>query len=853
MVPDLTLEVIYLNGTTDFKMEFDICGCANIRFLSHITHSRAQFLAALSKGVVRSRVIIVVGSFNPLDADYLPSIISKATGFVEKTVDTTAYNMPLDTEYALPERAIPLITKGGVLGGCVLENNDQSIIMLTADRDIRHELLSFLVCPYLKMLVGKVPTAQEINETNTNKIETKSITAKELAEQKPKEQNTSEPKMAEQVNEAPISTESSEEDANSSIMLKTGKNGEGFVVLEQPENYEENKLPLDYIVENEERPHKKPRKALKSIVAVLLVLLVLLSAFFGYKFVYQPMHYQRVLAEIASLYGRTWDKLPENMNYKFGMLYKTNDDVVGWLSIPETNISFPVVSSKGKPDNFYKNHLFEGTISTIGTPYTHCEIEEDTYSRNVIIYGKGDGENSAFSDLKSFLSEEKYKNSLIFTFDTLFLEQRFKIVAVYSETNSKKPDFETAFFDDTAFLNYVEKVKEKSQITTNIDVTSSDELVTVVSEEKGSRTVIVGRKVRTGEMPMVDLDSNPTIELPNPSDTSSTESSPLQEIVDTSSNPISSEPTSSKAPQNTDRFEQEAPTSSYVEITPTPAPTIPNVDGTAPSVPPLETLNLPTLTIKNTLTGDTLSLPANEAVAMVVEAEMGSHFHEEALKAQAVAAYSWLLANGAASGSVPSAPMKTAGARAVSAANSVAGVVALYEGKVIQTYYFPISAGKTADSSSIWSAQLPYLKSVDSSVDKNADKFQTIKTYSASELAARVKAAMGVDLTKIADKSRWFSCTYDSSGVYVKTINIGGAEKKGTYMRTNILNYEIRSSAYTISYNKIDDKFTLVVKGYGHGVGMSQVGANYYAQNGLTYVQILKHYYTGIELGIYTN
>ena len=63
----------------------------------------------------------------------------------------------------------------------------------------------------------------------------------------------------------------------------------------------------------------------------------------------------------------------------------------------------------------------------------------------------------------------------------------------------------------------------------------------------------------------------------------------------------------------------------------------------------------------------------------------------------------------------------------------------------------------------------------------------------------------------------------------------------------------LRSSAYKVVYSATEDKFVFTVKGYGHGVGMSQTGANAYAKNGWNYEKILKHYYTGISIGTYFN
>ena len=87
MIPDLTLEVIYINQPTDFKMEFELCSSSNIRFLSMAVKDRTEFLTALSKSVVRSRAIVTVGSFNPLDKLYVPKIIAKATGYELKAVE----------------------------------------------------------------------------------------------------------------------------------------------------------------------------------------------------------------------------------------------------------------------------------------------------------------------------------------------------------------------------------------------------------------------------------------------------------------------------------------------------------------------------------------------------------------------------------------------------------------------------------------------------------------------------------------------------------------------------------------------------------------------------------------------
>lgn len=236
-----------------------------------------------------------------------------------------------------------------------------------------------------------------------------------------------------------------------------------------------------------------------------------------------------------------------------------------------------------------------------------------------------------------------------------------------------------------------------------------------------------------------------------------------------------------------------------------------------------------------------------DIIPCIIEAEMGSGCHIEALKAQAVAAYCWLINAGSKTGAAPPAPMKNPGSRAVSAAKAVNGVKATYGGSTAQTYYYAISAGYSANCKDVWYADLPYLRAVESPGDRNASGFKTTVTYSASELASRVKKTYGVDLSKVA-KSKWFKVTYDENGAYARSINIGGKKTvNGSSFRDTLLDYELRSTAFKINYS--GGKFTFTVYGYGHGVGMSQVGAEYYASKGRSYVDILKHYYRGVSVG----
>ena len=247
--------------------------------------------------------------------------------------------------------------------------------------------------------------------------------------------------------------------------------------------------------------------------------------------------------------------------------------------------------------------------------------------------------------------------------------------------------------------------------------------------------------------------------------------------------------------------------------------------------------------------GDYIKGDYMDIIPYIVEAEMGGGFSMEALKAQAVAAYCWLINAGSTKGSAPAVPLKNPTQNAIDAASAVNGQKVTYNGETAQTYYYAISAGYSANCKDVWYADIPYLRAVNSSVDKDYDGFETKVTYTAAELQSRVSSTYGINLSGTS-KSKWFSVKYDENDAYVRKVTIGGKKDvTGSSFRDELLDYELRSTAFKIKYNKSKDTFTFTVRGFGHGVGMSQVGANYYAKQGWTYKEILTHYYPGTSVG----
>ena len=251
----------------------------------------------------------------------------------------------------------------------------------------------------------------------------------------------------------------------------------------------------------------------------------------------------------------------------------------------------------------------------------------------------------------------------------------------------------------------------------------------------------------------------------------------------------------------------------------------------------------------------------------VVAAEMPASFHPEALKAQAVAARTYCIYQMRGSGdkhpqadvcgdyTCCQAYMTPAQAAEVwgeetrrytdKIAQAVAGtdgLLCLYGGEPIDAVFFSSAAGKTSDAVEVWGSQVPYLQSVASPEGEEVPGWKTVVTFTLEEFRARfLESFPQADLSGPA--AGWFSePILDSSGA-VSAISIGGVDLTGPQARQAL---GLRSAHFTVEPR--EETVVIYVTGYGHGVGMSQYGANALADQGKDFETILKWYYTGISV-----
>nr|WP_162990857.1 stage II sporulation protein D [Maliibacterium massiliense] len=259
----------------------------------------------------------------------------------------------------------------------------------------------------------------------------------------------------------------------------------------------------------------------------------------------------------------------------------------------------------------------------------------------------------------------------------------------------------------------------------------------------------------------------------------------------------------------------------------------------------------------------------------VVSAEMPASYEPEALKAQAVAARTYTVRKIAALGGGPCGAVLGAEicsnpahcqayltddelrsrwgasydanhARIVQAVKDTRGLILTYEGKPITALYHANSGGATEDSEKAFSQALPYLRSVSSPGEDAYPSYQSQKVLARAEAAAIIKQNKPEANVTAENIQETFTITARTASGRVDTASVGGVSVRGTALRDW---FSLRSTNFEMAFD--DQNLTFNVKGYGHGVGMSQNGANAMAQGGSSYAAILTHYYTGATLQAY--
>lgn len=266
-------------------------------------------------------------------------------------------------------------------------------------------------------------------------------------------------------------------------------------------------------------------------------------------------------------------------------------------------------------------------------------------------------------------------------------------------------------------------------------------------------------------------------------------------------------------------------------------------------------------------TGEVVRESVESYVRGVVAAEMPPEFELEALEAQAVAARTYIVRR-LVTGDFSQVPVEDAWItdsivhqaflpwdhvrslwgeqrfttyeeKLTAAVQQTAGWILTYDGTPIDAAYFSTSNGQTENAEEYWQEEIPYLRSVASPWDEHlSPRYEQTFLFEADDFYAK----LGVPAIPAASASP-FSILEQTTGGRVKTIEIGGQQMTGREVRERL---DLPSAHFSL--HMVEGQIEVTTYGYGHGIGMSQYGAQGMALAGMDAEEILRHYYSGIAI-----
>ena len=270
----------------------------------------------------------------------------------------------------------------------------------------------------------------------------------------------------------------------------------------------------------------------------------------------------------------------------------------------------------------------------------------------------------------------------------------------------------------------------------------------------------------------------------------------------------------------------------------------------------------------HTKTKDVEEIDLDTYLLGVVSSEMPASFEEEALKAQSIVARTYTIykiINGSKHENADicddaaccqawiskeerlnkwnEEERQSNWAKIENAVNTTKGKIVTYEGKPINAFFHSNSGGTTDTATNVWGGtNYPYLQAVETSGEDTYKQYSSEVVVTKKEFISKIKKYHNnfeIDFSK----NNTIEVLEYTEGNRVKKIKIGNLELSGVEIRTI---FGLKSARFKIQIEGENIKFNVI--GYGHGVGMSQTGADSMAKQGKNYEEIIKHYYTGVEI-----
>lgn len=309
MFQNVKVDIIYYDTSTDFELEFNLCGCCRMRLLTDKTDDQKLFLHMMARSVSRSRIIILTGKLFGDDG-----IINLTANAISKSIvaaDNKLYGISSDDNIEIIEGSIPLVTPEGYFGGCIIESGPQSMVLLSDNKNIRKSIMNTLIHPYIEEMsaialkekaeeartVSNMAIIEETNETETIEENTENYIdeiseeindASETIQEEQPEENAADTQK-DNMSFVFENNESSDEETYSKMFIEPSK-----VKFSKKSYYDEAYVPeaaqnLVFDSELEFRPINTTKSFdFSKIILALTIILLLLTAAVCFSLFYIP-------------------------------------------------------------------------------------------------------------------------------------------------------------------------------------------------------------------------------------------------------------------------------------------------------------------------------------------------------------------------------------------------------------------------------------------------------------------------------------------------------------------------------------------------------------------------------------
>ena len=237
------------------------------------------------------------------------------------------------------------------------------------------------------------------------------------------------------------------------------------------------------------------RNRLYTAVILLLLAIFISSSFYILNYFFNSNRESKQYTKLKNQITEQTEEIPVN---QYQSLYDINNDLVGWLTINNTRIDYPVV--KSQEDNYYLKHNFYKEYSDFGCPYIQGDIDAD----NIIIYGHNMDDGSMFSDLTKYKSEDFFLNNQYISFNTLYDNRTYQIISVFKESVDLQENNVffynrySCFESEEQFNEFISNINRLSLYSIKTEAQYGDSLLTLSTCEysyNDGRIVVVAKLV----------------------------------------------------------------------------------------------------------------------------------------------------------------------------------------------------------------------------------------------------------------------------------------------------------------------------------------------------------------------